>query len=732
MKVFKYHDMVSLDMKEIEKLKYAHQAIFSDVLKINPSWLKCVFEQAEKNYLVVPLRVVETCGDHSSLSPVVYIDFVSVDLLIDLGPSLHCLKPIAWPIPVSTFRNTIVIPIHSGKRVLHEVNEVSESINLSSLFPTSDRKTYFKHFTDKYKYKFTDASQPALICSALGISPSYLQLLVSRFKSTSGESIKKSKKRGKQIELFPELCFFYPLPSDLWKLLRCLPSILWRIECLLIVDTFHSRINTETGIGLYGDGSELTTYINFRGYKDMGYGDLATQKYIPGRFDHDQQQQREPEMICLIDCNPWDPPVRSPDNALLLQALTTKGAGDSVNLERLETLGDSFLKFSTSTFLYFDRLAAHEGKLTKARANRVGNFNLYYLAKRLEIPRSILSVIFDPSRMWIPPCFFLYEEDQSLQEASSYQVDQLMSASEKDLTCKVPVLSEHEKSYLHHKLNDKAVADCMESLIGVYLVSGGILAALTVMEWMGIKIVRKQEQQEGALSTSEGEVVDVCLTPRKSWCMRSRDTFHHPSCAKRPKLAHSSSLFVRDSSTLLNNFFRLPLRCLSSGLEHQQQTELNRLLNIALGDHNIDDVIGWKFNDRKLLLQALTHASYTKNRLTNSYQRLEFLGDAVLDYLVTCHIYSTFPLYGPGEISCLRSALVNNITFAELAIDMNLNSFLLHNSPSLFKQIELYLKAVKKISQQGNVSKSVNKKKQVCMYVCMCVCIFLSLKTNNT
>jgi len=96
---------------------------------------------------------------------------------------------------------------------------------------------------------------------------------------------------------------------------------------------------------------------------------------------------------------------------------------------------------------------------------------------------------------------------------------------------------------------------------------------------------------------------------------------------------------------------------------------------------------------RTNLLQALTHASYTRNRLTNSYQRLEFIGDAVLDYLVTCHIYKTFPEYSPGQISSMRSALVNNISFAELTVRLKLHTFLLHASPSLMSNINFFLES---------------------------------------
>ena len=69
----------------------------------------------------------------------------------------------------------------------------------------------------------------------------------------------------------------------------------------------------------------------------------------------------------------------------------------------------------------------------------------------------------------------------------------------------------------------------------------------------------------------------------------------------------------------------------------------------------VEEILGYKFRERSFLLQvslhygvfgnsatvqALTHASYSSNQLTESYERLEFLGDAVLDYLVTACIFT--------------------------------------------------------------------------------------------
>ena len=716
---------------ELEKLKTAHQAIFSHVLKIGQSFLKCTFEEAEKNYLVVPLRLLEINAALSASSPKLSIDFKSVYLLTELQSSLQNLKPVPWPTAKEEFRNTVVIAKHCQQKVLYEVKEVAETTNLSSPFPNlCAAPTYLQYFTEKYRYCFTDNCQFALKCKILGTASSYYQLLKCRFKNIVGENTKKSEKRGKVIDLFPELCYWYPLPANLWKLIRCLPSILWRVECLLTVEALHSRITVDTGIGRLPNGSEFTTYINFRGYKDMGYGNLATQKYVPGKYHHSQHLLlSEAEMFSLTDHNPQDAPLRSPDNALLLQALTTKSAGDSVNLERLETLGDAFLKFSTSVFLYCERPSAHEGKLTDARSRRVGNFNLFYLAKQRGIPASVFSNNFDPLQMWIPPCFASDSEDHSLQAACASPVDQPDSPSREsdqrdspsqeddqpevvlteELQCSVPV-PHHSNLHLYHKLSDKAVADSMESIIGAYLVSGGILAALKIMVWMGIKIVTgERDRRDDPVGSS------LSLIDRISAKM-----------ARMEISINTPSLFISGSSAIVEDFFSPSPRLWGGEQEHQQQTELNRLLDIAMGGKNSSEIIGWKFSDRRLLLQAFTHASYTKNRLTDSYQRLEFLGDAVLDYLVTCHIYSKFPWYNPGNITNMRSALVNNITFAQLAVELKLNSALLHNSPFLFKKIQLYLADIQKSPMEVNFgrsntqffddSKNVSTKMKVCIF----------------
>jgi endoribonuclease Dicer len=69
------------------------------------------------------------------------------------------------------------------------------------------------------------------------------------------------------------------------------------------------------------------------------------------------------------------------------------------------------------------------------------------------------------------------------------------------------------------------------------------------------------------------------------------------------------------------------------------EKELDRLL---AGFNALESKLRYRFRDRAYLLQAMTHASYSPNRLTDCYQRLEFLGDAVLGNFLPFYIYNFF------------------------------------------------------------------------------------------
>jgi ribonuclease III len=86
--------------------------------------------------------------------------------------------------------------------------------------------------------------------------------------------------------------------------------------------------------------------------------------------------------------------------------------------------------------------------------------------------------------------------------------------------------------------------------------------------------------------------------------------------------------------------------------------------------------VGLPFNDYLLLSRALTHRSYLNEHpeAIEDNERLEFLGDAVLDFLVGAWLYNHFPEMAEGELTRLRSALVRTEQLAEFALQIQLNS----------------------------------------------------------
>jgi ribonuclease III len=89
--------------------------------------------------------------------------------------------------------------------------------------------------------------------------------------------------------------------------------------------------------------------------------------------------------------------------------------------------------------------------------------------------------------------------------------------------------------------------------------------------------------------------------------------------------------------------------------------------------------LGHTFTDANLLRQALTHASYRheKRQKLPDNQRLEFLGDAVLQLVVTAELYSRFPHLTEGQLTVLRARLVNRHHLQALATELGLGDHLI-------------------------------------------------------
>jgi dsRNA-specific ribonuclease len=182
------------------------------------------------------------------------------------------------------------------------------------------------------------------------------------------------------------------------------------------------------------------------------------------------------------------------------------------------------------------------------------------------------------------------------------------------------------------KIANKAIADVVEALIGVALLSGGFRLAYNFLRFLGY------EQ-------------------------------------------------LRDISTLGAN---------SNGGDSDMPEQDDANLSAMWHDMNLEGVedklfSGYRFTQRRYLVEAFTHMSATglsdRPRVTRSYQRLEFLGDSVLDFIVAWHLYHTCPRANPSALTDLRSAIVSNQSLSRFCLRMGIYKHISRFSHELIKAI---------------------------------------------
>ena len=262
------------------------------------------------------------------------------------------------------------------------------------------------------------------------------------------------------------------------------------------------------------------------------------------------------------------------------------------NYDRLETLGDSFLKYAVSTYLYAQYSGAGEGSLTTRRGAVVSNRYLYEQAMTMDIAKYLNTTPFYP-RQWAPP------------EVKPFRPKRKSDPNESERG-------------LFKTVSLKMIADFTEALIGAAFIGGGFQLAFETVKTFG--------------------------------CIKTCSFRHIPP----PMEEFSVDPQIRTRFEIL-------------------QTKL-----------------GYSFRNKILLYQAFTHPSF-KNVSWGNYQRLEFLGDAVLDMLVVRYFFVKYQDVGPGVLSELRQSAVCNGSFGRIAIESDLHKFLTFHSANLQDEISQFL-----------------------------------------
>nr|XP_043630842.1 ribonuclease 3-like protein 3 [Erigeron canadensis] len=107
----------------------------------------------------------------------------------------------------------------------------------------------------------------------------------------------------------------------------------------------------------------------------------------------------------------------------------------------------------------------------------------------------------------------------------------------------------------------------------------------------------------------------------------------------------------------------------------------------------VEETTGYVFKNKDLLKEAFAHVSF-KERDCLSYERLEYLGDSVLNHLIAKLHFFMYPDMAPGELTRLRAATVDTEALARAALRLDLHKYLRHNKPLLDSQIEEFVEGI--------------------------------------
>ena len=633
-----------MTQQDLEIVQKFHCFLFSQALRESVKFKPKGSDGSTDGYFVVLLKT-NGCD----------VDYNSMRHALTLQSSLTRLTSETSEIDV----DMVVSKNYIESRQKFAVLKVRHDLSPMSPFPDrSKAKTYEGYFWGKYGKSFRTMKQPLIEVKDIS---GRVNFLVDRKVA--------AKNKRDVIGLFPELCNVLPISSSLLSVSLMLPSILHRVNALLLVGDVKEMVagvrdNTDEsslpsiGAGDANDEKSLlrTDKDSFTSKMDVGHEDYSD--------DSDDDVDDFPELFSDLKSlfNGNRRAAVHPDSALVLQALTTTHSGDAFNLERLEMLGDAFLKLAVSLHLYCTYQDKDEGKLTQHKKRQISNLALFRAAERTSLAGFQQSTQLARD-VWCPTgcqqssaesgvTAMEVDEVRSSSEATKMEVDDADSAEDQGLG------SRRDKCNTQ-VIRDKSVADSMEALIGAYLICCGYTGALRFMKFLGLKVLPEDDDIDADIGKLAEKSREGCYA--RFW----------------PEQANTSGAY--QSQDMVSRMV--------SGLENFEKNSIK-----------------YTFNSKLYLVEALTHASYQANRVTPCYQRLEFLGDALLDFLVTQHLYFRHEKLSPGELTDIRQALVNNNIFAAIAVKYEYNKYLRQMSPKWFKSIENFITRLDDEKEENLVS----------------------------
>ena len=316
----------------------------------------------------------------------------------------------------------------------------------------------------------------------------------------------------------------------------------------------------------------------------------------------------------------------------MLAAITSSAANECINCERIEMLGDAVLKLVVSQHVYQGLPGDSEGRLTESRMKTVSNaylarvceetgLALYVRAVQLSVGKQHLAFCpsgFSPTAQNSGMC--LWNANLSLNTRPGRQEP----AEQRHPTTKRPL------GVIRATVRRKSLADMIEALLGAFFLAGGLDAAQAVA--------------------------------------RAFRTMQEPPLLVAPP---SIELGLGIQSLTLS-------MCESSGKAAVEDASRAATLD-QQWLQGVQNLCGHRFRSPSFLRRALTLVPKSKSNsaAASPSQRLEFLGDAVLEAVCITELFNKLPMADQGELSARKQALLCNAELAKIGMALGLQRFLL-------------------------------------------------------
>ncbi|KAI9512169.1 ribonuclease III, partial [Russula earlei] len=461
--------------------------------------------------------------------------------------------------------------------------------------------------------------------------------LLNRLSPTSKNPPHPTKHPAKY--LIPELSARFTIPASTFRTALLLPSVMRRIDDMLLVTELNAAL-----------------------------------------FDHSIQSHQ------------------------LHAAISAPSACAEFDYERLELLGDAYLKYLSSIYLFVTNPAQHEGALHSARLRIISNKALFLNAESVGLAPYILSKPLVP-KQWSPPNFTVIPPPPPKASTAESATTVNGGSAGKDSGAAIPRARDDQRAENERDRISPGLCPGVDADPDTHSVTVDWARPSDAL--IGDGMIVEKGTQDGKIDDGVSRDKTPKLAVGQPPSKRSKKDDQNVQWLGEKAVADvveaiiGAAFVSGGSETALNasKALRIAVPSVDQWSDFARKAlapppDVTTRLRPGTVEA-IEEIMGHKFHRPHILAQALTHASIQGFEMT-CYQRLEFLGDAILDFLVIRHIYDRDATLSPGALTLLKGAMVSNQALGAICVEAGLYEHLMFESFDLANKIRAYAENLKR------------------------------------